>query len=612
LMPKSSPQQFLDMILDAARIGEGDDWEFKSARGGFPGSFWETYSAMANAAGGMIVLGAREDAGVVALDGLPRAQIEKHQKTLWDGLNNRGVVNRNLVASGQIQPLPVDTGWLLAVQISRASRTQRPVHLGQNPFGATYIRRGEGDYRCSDEEVRRMFADASDTPADARVLEGFGLPDLDEPSLASYRNLLAATRPAGHPWAALGMRELLTQLGGWRAERETGREGVTAAGLLMFGKHHAITSPEALPKFSVDYRDYRGRNPNERWADRVFPDGTWEANLFQFYRRIWPKLSADLKVPFALKGVQRIDETPVHEALREAVVNAMIHADYQVGGGIVIMHHDDRYLIENPGTLLVSPEQLRRGGVSECRNEYLQRMFFMIGVGEQAGSGFARIQSGWKSQHWRAPRLITQHGPDRVRLEMPMISLMPGDAFSVLRSKLGAAFDGLNEHERMALATAMIEGEVTNTRMQDLVTSHPSDITKLLRGLVAKDLLASDNQRRWTRYWLPSKDSSPLSENSTPLTVSSSPLKSERAEWKAAAATIAAKGKVPREEMESAILGLCKGRYLSLAELATLLDRSPASLRNKTLTPMIRRNLLKYRYPDAPTRPDQAYTVSDE
>ena len=49
-----------------------------------------------------------------------------------------------------------------------------------------------------------------------------------------------------------------------------------------------------------------------------------------------------------------MDETPVHEALREAVVNAMIHADYKVGGGIVIMRHDDRYQIENPGTLLVS------------------------------------------------------------------------------------------------------------------------------------------------------------------------------------------------------------------------------------------------------------------
>ena len=74
------------------------------------------------------------------------------------------------------------------------------------------MRQGEGDYRCPDEDVRRMFADAGDTPADARVLKGFGLDDLDEASLAAYRNLLAATRPAGHPWVTLSNADLLKQL----------------------------------------------------------------------------------------------------------------------------------------------------------------------------------------------------------------------------------------------------------------------------------------------------------------------------------------------------------------------------------------------------------------
>ena len=116
--------------------------------------------------------------------------------------------------------------------------------------------------------------------------------------------------------------------------------------------------------------------------------------------------------------------------------------------------------------------------MSECRNKSLQRMFILIGVGEQ-------------------------DGPDRVRLVMPMISLMPKEAFDDLRDRIGPSFDRFDQGERIALATASIEGDVTNTRMQDLVQDHPADITKVLRGLVTKGLLATDNQRRWTRYRLP-------------------------------------------------------------------------------------------------------------
>jgi ATP-dependent DNA helicase RecG len=640
----------LDRILDAARIGENDDWEFKSAKGGLPGSLWETYSAMANSAGGTIVLGARENTGGVALDGLPRDRIESLKKTLWDGLNNRGVVNRNIVASGDIKAVQPDTGWLLAIHVPHARRNERPVYRGQNPFGGTFKRRHEGDYRCSDEEVRRMFADASDTPADARILQGFGLADLDGASLTGFRNRFAATKP-GHPWLVLENVKFLEKLGGWRKDRESSAEGVTLAGVLMFGKHTAIVSPGAAPNYVVDYRDFRWRRPEERWGDRLFSDGTWEANLFQFYQRCWPKLVADLKVPFTLTGAQRIDETPVHVALREALVNALIHPDYSVGGGIVIERYDERYQFGNPGTLLVSEAQLRQGGVSECRNRSLQRMFMLIGGGEQAGSGYARIQEGWKRQHWRAPRLMTQYGPDRVRLDMPMVSLIPEEAIATLRDSFGRVFERLTRGEILALATAFIEGDVTNTRMQDLVSDHPSDITKLLRGLVANGFLVHDNQRRWTRYSLPTSivprqdlfsldrsqkveavssptggdssplpqassplagESSPLLRDSSPLAGESSPLPPKGEEWKAAAIRVAARGKVSKTEMQAVILELCRGRFLTLAELAALLNRAGPNLRNKYLTPMVRQGTLRLRYPDRPNRPNQAYSAADE
>ena len=392
----------LDKILEAARVGETTDCEFKSSRGGFPGSFWETYSAMANSEGGVIILGVREKDGDVLLDGLTPEQAVQHQKYFWDNVHNRNTVSANLLATHDVTIVELERTVLLAVNVPRATRTQRPVFLGPNPFGHTFRRHHEGDYRCSDADVRRMLADADEMPSDFRIVEGFSIDDLDPATLAQYRQRLASLK-RDHPWLTLPDVEFLTKIGGWRRERTGGRHGLTLAGLLMFGKDETIRDPEALPGYFVDYREKL--DLSVRWTDRVCPDGTWEPNLFQFYQRVWPKLSAGLPTPFRLEGAERRDETPAHEALREAFINALVHADFQGVGGVVIERYQDRFTLENPGFLLISLEQYHRGGTSECRNKALQKMFALIGRGEQAGSGADKIRTGWRHHHWRGERI---------------------------------------------------------------------------------------------------------------------------------------------------------------------------------------------------------------
>lgn len=616
----------LDDVLHAAQIGETTDWEFKSARGGFPGSFWETYSAMANAEGGVVVLGVAERDDGAHPDGLTAEQIGRYQKILWDGLNNRGQVSANLLEPHCVEVIDVEGTQLLVIRIPRATRTQRPVHLGGNPFGHTYRRRHEGDYRCSDAEVRRMLSDADPEPADYRILPAFGLDDLDASSLAQYRQRLRAAKGNDHPWLALGDREFLERLGGWRRDRTTGTEGVTLAGLLMFGKELAIRDPEAVPGYFVDYREKL--DPELRWTDRIYPDGTWEANLFQFYTRAWPKLAAGLPTPFRLEGAERRDVTPAHEALREAFVNALIHADYAGVGGIVVERYVDRFVMENPGMLLVSLEQYLRGGVSECRNKALQQMFLMIGGGERAGSGADRIRSGWRAQHWRAPRIEIQDQPDRVRLTLRMISLIPEETLAHLRDRFGARLDPLSPAEIQALATADIEGTVSNARLQELLADHPVDITRMLARLCEKDLLVSDNRRRWTTYRLggvgptPSlfdeeasshlpADSSHLDQNSSHLPGDSSHLAGQSEELKAIAAPVAETGKAAPELVQQVILKLCTGRYLTAEQLGDLLNRNPVGLRSRYLSPMVTDGLLRLLHPATANRPDQAYTAAE-
>ena len=107
-------------------------------------------------------------------------------------------------------------------------------------------------------------------------------------------------------------------------------------------------------------------------------------------------LTADLKVPFVLKGDTRQDDTPTHKALREALVNTLVHADYTGRISVLVVKEPAGFVLRNPGDLRVPAAQALQGGVSDGRNRTMQQMFLMIGLGERAGSGMSRILHGWK------------------------------------------------------------------------------------------------------------------------------------------------------------------------------------------------------------------------
>ena len=482
-------------ILTRLDWGESDDLEFKSAKGGLPQSMWETYSSMANSQGGIILLGVENDGTVSGL-----ANVSKLRKIFWDMVNNREKVSTNLIGEGDISEFEHQDKKILAIRISRASRYQRPVYIGHNPLIGTYRRNYEGDYRCTEQEVSRMLSDRAEESADSRILEYYSIDDLDRQSLQQYRQLFASHKPT-HPWLSKNDQELLVKLGGWRKDRATGREGLTVAALLMFGKEEVLR--EILPHYHVDYREKLSDDPDIRWTDRLTMDGTWAGNLLQFYLRVIQRLSADLKLPFQLDAdLFRKGETEVHEAIRETLVNALIHADYQGIGGVIIEKYWDHFEFSNPGLLLISLDQLLRGNVSECRNKALQTMFMMIGAAEKAGSGVDKIKRGWQSQHWRYPKVSEQVQPDRVLWTLPMVSLIPDESLARLKVRFGVKFQNCSTLEVQALVTADIEGIVDNARMRQITGEHTADMTILLQALVGKGFLAQEGQGRWTRYRL--------------------------------------------------------------------------------------------------------------
>ena len=278
----------------------------------------------------------------------------------------------------------------------------------------------------------------------------------------------------------------------------------------------------------------------------------------------------------------------------------------------------------------------------------------MIGGGEHAGSGTDKIRAGWRYQHWRAPLLTTFQEPDRVRLTLPLVSLIPEETALRLRAFFGAELDGLSPAEMQALATADLEGAVSNARLQQLLVDHPVDITRTLTSLCERGLLVSDNRRRWTTYELFGRrtrqslfdtdagsagelsdlasdprhlagdsghmggdsghmagDSGHIGADSGHMRHDSAPVSEGTTERLCRiAASIANRRRVDPERMIATISELCTGRFLTSSQLAELLGRNPEGLRRRYLTPMVRKGLLRPRYPEATNRPDQAYTAA--
>ena len=168
-------EDYLDSLLNSV---ESDDLEFKSAAGGFPGSFWDTYSAFANSEGGVIVLGVIERKGKFYIDNLSDEQIEKYTKDFWNNVNNRATVSCNLLKTEDVVVEDYNGHKLMLFFIPRASREQRPVYRTSQPYNGTFKRNHEGDYKCTEREVQRMFADADvSRPADSRILKNYSMID---------------------------------------------------------------------------------------------------------------------------------------------------------------------------------------------------------------------------------------------------------------------------------------------------------------------------------------------------------------------------------------------------------------------------------------------------
>ncbi len=139
-----------------AQYRENNRIEAKKASGGLPESIWETYAAFANADGGIILLGVIESADK-SLQAIDLPDPEGLIMDFWSLVNNPEVASANILSDRDVTMEQVEDNKIVVIRVPKAPAEDFPIFVHGDRLQGTYIRNGEGDFRCTPEEIEALL-----------------------------------------------------------------------------------------------------------------------------------------------------------------------------------------------------------------------------------------------------------------------------------------------------------------------------------------------------------------------------------------------------------------------------------------------------------------------
>ncbi len=363
-------------ILDLLKRPEGKTLEFKRDLSS-PDGVLRGIVAFANTAGGTLLIGVENATRHVRGVQNPLDVEERLASVISDGILPRLIP--------ELEILPWRRTHVLAVQVYPSPG--RPYYLkSAGPDGGVYVRVGSTNRRADRELIEELRRFARGESYDEQAM-----PELDSEALdfRAASELFAPVRKLRR--ADLETLRLVT--------RHQGRKVPTVGGVLLFGKQRERFFPDAW----IQAGRFRGTDKT-RIADSVeirrCPVQAVEAALAFVHKHALHGME--------IGAVRRKDHwnlPPV--AMREAIINAVAHADYaQRGAPIRLSIFDNRLEVENPGLLPfgLTVDDLRHG-ISKLRNRVIGRVFHELGLIEQWGSGIQRMTAACSEAGLAVPAL---------------------------------------------------------------------------------------------------------------------------------------------------------------------------------------------------------------
>ncbi len=375
--------------------GENARTEFKRDARSLTG-IGKTLCAFANGDGGLLVIGIDDGGKVVGVSESADALQERLTSFLQNGCG------KPVTAACGRQ----DAGgrWVHWVHVHRHQR-------GYEPFshdGRFWIRRGRATVAPSPSELQELLNAFGLVLTEKQIIPSATVEDIDFGAVRAYMRVQGLDMDAGPQPAReddLRNASVVDELDGVLRP--------TLYGLMTFGRDPQ-SFPHTLSLF-VQCAAYGGADQ----AAEVLSAGEGKGRLEDQVQRAMGWFRS-LGRRESYEGHYRRDTPPVPEpALREALVNAVIHRDYAITGSQVLLEaFDDRIVVTSPGALpnYMTVEQARRGGAPRSRNEMMANAMVVRGLRERRGRGWLTMRQAMRQFNGTEPELVSDERNRLVRV----------------------------------------------------------------------------------------------------------------------------------------------------------------------------------------------------
>ena len=434
----------------------------------------ETLAALANASGGVALLGASSRGTL-----LPEADVQPVRESVAEA----GLLTDPPLILPSPQALEVENGsWVVAVLVPEGLP-----HV-YSLKGAYLTRTGTANRPLTTAELRRLLLDRSESGYESKPVPGAVLADLDQPRVARYLDQVGLP-PDEDAVQALMSRGCVTLLDA--DGLPAAQPAPTVAGMLLFGR-----DPQRfLRSAEIICVRYAGSTMSDEFV-RQDLGGTLADQIKQAETFVVGNMRRGMRI----RGMVREESTEYPLAVvREGIVNAIAHRDYSIRGeGIRVLMFSDRLEIYSPGRL---PGHVTLANLKDerySRNEAIVAVLSDVGYIERLGYGIDRMITTMQEAGLPEPAFEETAAGFRVTLQSASADLV-----SAQPQQQRWGHDFLNERQEAAVAYVQQQGRITNSDLSALYPDvHPETIRRDLADLVERNLLLRIGTKRATYYIL--------------------------------------------------------------------------------------------------------------